>query len=176
MSTRLCIAEACCRLNISRGLPNALCYNSTNLIVPMVTTSHPGMQAASLEHKLAAEQEACGAAQRQLTAQRQQQQQMLSQLEGAAAALQESQATAARVMHERRQLAQDAAELRRQLEDAVQLVTGELLGAIQVAMRQEDIVVPPRNLALCVAANRAALVPKVSSCWNNIFPAPHASS
>lgn len=97
----------------------------------MVTPHHPGMQAASLERKLAAEQEACAAAQRQLPAWRQQQRQMLAQLEGAAGALQESQTAAARLVHEKRQLAQDAAELRRQLGDAVQLVAGELSGGLR---------------------------------------------
>ena len=86
----------------------------------MVTPHHPGMQAASLERKLAAEQEACAAAQRQLPAWRQQQRQMLAQLEGAAG-----------LVHEKRQLAQDAAELRRQLGDAVQLVAGELSGGLR---------------------------------------------
>ena len=96
-----------------------------------MTPHHPGMQAASLERKLAAKQEACAAAQRQLPARRQQHQQMLAQLEGAAGALQESQTAAARLMQEKCQLAQDAAELRRRLEDAVQLVAGELSGGLR---------------------------------------------
>ena len=130
-------------MNISHGLLKTPCYNSRNQSWKHGDCPPCGLQAASLERKLTAEQEACAAAQRQLSARRQQQQQMLAQLEGAAGALQESQTAAARLVQEKRQLAQGAAELRRQLEEAVQLVAGKLLGGLPlwVVMCQEEMVV-----------------------------------